>query len=336
MSDNPSKPVPLKPLDVRKIWNNEADDFTPWLADNLDQLSVAVGLQLKLVTKEKRLGAAGRLDILANQAETEAPVVIENQLEGSDNDHFARLLGYAATSESDTVIWIASSFSELHLKVLNWLNRDDGIQFHAVRVQGWNIGEVKGFSLKQVAGPIQGEIESSAATPAWNWTTACAAFYRPLVHRLRSEAGISMIGQGGFRGRYRTFHAGFKDGTVTYAAGLAAGHYGQPDRDRAAVRISGPNYSELYDQLESVREQLAQNDGADEISWPEKSTKHGCTWLGYTKVPSTLQSLKSDPESTRRWMFDRLAKLRDGFQARLAEIHSEVNSAQTEIDVADS
>ena len=323
MPETPSEPIPLEELGMSSIWRREDTKFTPWLADNLDQLGEAVGMELELVKREKRLDGAGRLDILARQAETEALVAIENQFGRSDNDHFARMLGYAAASESDTVIWVANSFSDVHLKVLEWLNRDDTIQFHAVSVQGWKIGEAKGYSIKQVAGPQP----SGAVAPgarAWNWTTACAEFYKPLAQRLRSEAAISMIGRGGFRGRYRTFHAGFKDRTVTYATGLHAEHYGQKDRDRAAVRIGGPRCWEIYDLLADLRDVLAQKDGADELYWPEKNEKHGHAWLGYVKEPSNLQTLKSDPESTRDWMFDRLFTLKEVFRDRLDEISADL------------
>ena len=39
---------------------------------------------------------AGRVDIIAQQVSTMAKVVIENQLEVSDDSHCLRLLGYAA------------------------------------------------------------------------------------------------------------------------------------------------------------------------------------------------------------------------------------------------
>ena len=335
MPENNPDPVPLESIGAYSIWGNEALNFTPWLAKNLDQLGEAVGLDLEHVKTEKHLGAAGRLDILARQDETKAPVAIENQLGRSDNDHFARLLGYAAESQSDTVIWVAGSFSGLHLKVLEWLNRDDTIQFHAVRVQGWKIGESKGYSLKQVAGPRPGD-SASAAPPTWNWTTACAAFYRPLAQRLQADADIAIYGRGGFRGRYRIFHAGFKGRPVAYATGLAAEHYGQEDRDRAAVRIDGPRYEELYDRLADLKEELKQREGADEISWPEKSTRHGHTWLGYTKDPSSLQTLRSDPESTRDWMYRRLLTLKEVFQPRLDQINADLYGGQLGKNEVDS
>ena len=42
----------LKPVNIRELWPNEARDFTPWLADNIDRLgdALALGLRDRLVT----------------------------------------------------------------------------------------------------------------------------------------------------------------------------------------------------------------------------------------------------------------------------------------------
>jgi hypothetical protein len=36
----------LELIDPRKIWKTEDRDFTPWLADNIDELSDALGIDL--------------------------------------------------------------------------------------------------------------------------------------------------------------------------------------------------------------------------------------------------------------------------------------------------
>ena len=80
--------------------------------------------------------------------------------------------------------------------------------------------------------------------------------------------------------------------------------------------------------------ELAQKDGTDEIRWPVKDVKRGYAWLGFTRAPSNLRTLKSDPENTRDWMFDRLVALRDLCQPHLNQINSDLMSEQSQGDEA--
>ena len=38
----------LKNVNLREAWTHEAQDFIPWLADNLEYLSNEIGIQLEL------------------------------------------------------------------------------------------------------------------------------------------------------------------------------------------------------------------------------------------------------------------------------------------------
>ena len=122
-------------IDLRAVWPNETLNFTPWLANNLDLLGKAIGMgDLKLVQTES-YGWAGYLDILA-ESESQGKVAIENQLDPSDSDHLARLIGYAADCDANVLVWVASHFYEYHLRMLGWL-RDvmaGNRQIHAVTV----------------------------------------------------------------------------------------------------------------------------------------------------------------------------------------------------------
>ena len=107
-------------VDLRKIWPHEEHNFTPWLAENLGLLGKAVGMDLVWLQTEAS-GWSGYLDILA-EAAGKGKVAIENQLEDSDSDHFARLIGYAANHDAHVLVWVAPRFWEYHLKQVAWLN----------------------------------------------------------------------------------------------------------------------------------------------------------------------------------------------------------------------
>ena len=46
----------IEKVDPRSIWKNEAYDFTPWLAENLDRLGDAIGIELEFVKREADVG----------------------------------------------------------------------------------------------------------------------------------------------------------------------------------------------------------------------------------------------------------------------------------------
>ena len=45
----------LKRVELNKVWPNEAQDFTPWLADNLCELGKELGLDLDFRGREVQL-----------------------------------------------------------------------------------------------------------------------------------------------------------------------------------------------------------------------------------------------------------------------------------------
>lgn len=121
---------------LREAWAHEAHQFTPWLLDNLDDLSEAIGIRLEAEDSEVSVGAFFA-DIIARDVHTGARVLIENQLECSDHMHLGQILTYLAGLDAKIVVWIASEFREPHLSALRWLNdsTDDGFAFFAVKLK---------------------------------------------------------------------------------------------------------------------------------------------------------------------------------------------------------
>ncbi|MGN7928645.1 hypothetical protein [Sphingopyxis sp. 22461] len=138
MTDGFSTPVFARLVDVapRSAWPHEAHAFTPWLADNLDRLSDAIGIPLELTGREVGVGRYSA-DILASSPADGAVVLIENQLEPSDHTHLGQIMTYLAGLEAQVMIWLAPAFREEHLSALRWLNQhtDERFSFFAVRLR---------------------------------------------------------------------------------------------------------------------------------------------------------------------------------------------------------
>lgn len=134
----------LKQVELRDIWQSEAQDFTPWLAreDNLAQLGETLGIDLELEAVEQNVGPF-RADILCKDTLSDRWVLIENQLERTDHTHLGQLLTYAAGLDAVTIIWIAARVAEEHRAAIDWLNEitDSEVRFFVLEVQLWRIGD---------------------------------------------------------------------------------------------------------------------------------------------------------------------------------------------------
>jgi len=76
----------LKKIPIRNVWHNEEKDFTPWLKENIDLLSEALGIDLSVIEREARVGERFEMDLLAEGPNGDY-VIIENQFGKSDHNH---------------------------------------------------------------------------------------------------------------------------------------------------------------------------------------------------------------------------------------------------------
>ena len=116
--------------DLRTVWSNEAQAFTPWLAEHLDVLGDALGITIELEERESSVGAFS-LDILARDQDSGEAVVIENQIEQSNHEHLGKLITYASGKDAKYIVWIVKDAREEHRAAIEWLNKisDDTIRF---------------------------------------------------------------------------------------------------------------------------------------------------------------------------------------------------------------
>lgn len=164
-------PQEFKLIDIREIWPGEAQDFTPWLADNLEALSAHLEIDdLELDSTEVEVPGGRRLDILAKDT-AGRNWAVENQYDEADHDHLTRALAYAVGLECRAVIVVAESHRDEFVAVADEWNRyseaygSDGIRLFLVAIEAGRIGDSRpGYRFRLVAGP--NEWKSETATGA--------------------------------------------------------------------------------------------------------------------------------------------------------------------------
>ena len=133
----------LQRVELREVWQHEAQHFTPWLAEpgNLAVLSQELSLDLELVGLEVSVGPYAA-DIVCKDTLNGTHVLIENQLEKTDHSHLGQILTYAAGLEARTVVWVAARFTDEHRAAIDWLNEitHEEWQFFALEIELWRIG----------------------------------------------------------------------------------------------------------------------------------------------------------------------------------------------------
>ena len=308
---------------VREIWRWEDSNFTPWLADNLNVLGEAVGLQLKHCKTEAAVGSMS-LDILAKETRRGVNVAIENQLETTDSDHLARLLIYAAGSCARIAIWVATEFVYEHAEVLHRLNewtRDDvdfyGVQVRAAKVDGsrpvpqFRVVVAPGCWNKGITVP-KGEIPEE--------TRKYQEFFEPLMGDL-IRAGFSSNPVQYFDRTGRVFRSGIHDDdgyAVSFWKGNAwlSRHIRLQDVDQT---------KRLFDELKKDQGEIERCIEGQEWQW----LRHDGDGFSTINLRRDGCSIDDQPETlaeTREWMLEYLPKLKEVIEDRLRRVLADLES----------
>ncbi len=154
--------------DLRSVWAHEALNFTPWVAENIDLLADAVGLDITVDETESSVGDFN-VDIYASETGTDRKIIIENQLEDTDHDHLGKLITYASGKGADVVIWVVKHAREEHKAAVEWLNNhtDDKIGFFLCEIKLLQIGNSEiapSFTVVERPNDWAKEIKKTTAT----------------------------------------------------------------------------------------------------------------------------------------------------------------------------
>lgn len=198
----------IQRVSLRDEWPDEARDFTPWLARNIEELGAALGVDLEL---QNPAAPAGNLTpgLLASDRRDGRPVVIASQLQPADNDHLSRLLLYATGQDAKLVVWVASEIGAEHRQVLDWLNQRTGenTQFYGVSIELLRVDDSRPAPLFSVMAAPAGWVKPGVGIKAGPPPTAVdrhernRQFRRQLEERLRREHNYSVSPQNPDGGR---------------------------------------------------------------------------------------------------------------------------------------
>jgi len=100
-----------------------------------------LGIELTVLEREKWVGDF-RVDLLCLDSFGRR-VIVENQLEPTDDKHLGQVLTYLVNLEANVAIWVATDPRPEHQRVIDWLNENtgDNANFYLARIEAIRIGD---------------------------------------------------------------------------------------------------------------------------------------------------------------------------------------------------
>ena len=311
----------IQKVELREVWPNEAQDFTPWLAEHLSELGDALGLELELQAREAPVGGYS-LDILARDPGNGRPVVIENQLESTNHTHLGQLLTYAAGFDANVIVWIAREFRDEHREALNLLNHRTGedTQFFGVEVELWKIDNSRpAVNFKLVATPNEWQKQTvnnaRAADNVSEQRERYQTFFQKLMDTLREEHNFTKARKAQPQ-NWHTFSAGHAQ-RVQYGANFALGK-----RARVEVYIDNGDkdwnknlFDKLLEDKESIESDLREPSA---LEWERLDNRRASRIAAVRQ--GSIDDDEEELEETRNWMAEKLLDFKRVFGPRLDEL----------------
>jgi len=311
----------LEKVDLRTYWQNEARDFTPWLAEYIHLLGDAIGQDLEVETQEKDVGPFSA-DILCKNTITNNWVLVENQLERTDHTHLGQLITYAAGLDAVTIVWIADRFTDEHRAALDWLNEitDEKFEFFGIKMELWKIGEspmAPKFDL--ICRPndwsrsikVNGELSETRKTYLAYWT-AYKEYMEENSH-IRCEKPSSRnytghaIGRSGF---WLSSVASMWDSDLNASASVI----------RVELVINHSDSKAFFEKLEKERKEIEEEIG-EQLTWYNPSKAKMCRI--YVRKPADITNRDDWPQQ-HVWLKEKLELFHRTFSPRVKNLSVDV------------
>ena len=297
--------------ELRSVWAHEERDFTRWLAENIERLGEALGIEIEDARPEETVGDFAS-DIVAREMHTGEPIVIENQYGRTNHDHLGKLLTYSSGKQAGFSLWLAEAFRPEHRSVLEWLNESGpkDAKFFAIRPRVVSVSgsEERGFEFEIVVEPNEWDRELAGEESLTESERSYRDFFESLIEAYSAR-----------RPHWRELTAGTR-GYLTFGAGKAGVSFGW-------VFHQGPEFSvELYistsakatneNIFEGLRYERGEIEDAlgTELTWQQLPEKQACRIKWPREIPGRITELTEEQQAELiEWGVDAM----DAFQAEL-------------------
>jgi hypothetical protein len=277
-----SKPLGrLEHVNLREFWQDEARDFTSWLAkeENLGLLSDTLGMELELEGVEVSVGSY-KADIIARDTSSDARVVIENQIEKTNHDHLGKILTYASGLDATVMIWIAREFSEEHRRALDFINEQaaPNLRCYGLEIQLWRIDDsIPAPQFKIVSSPNEYAAEVKAETGSGELTEA-KALYLDFWAGLKDYCSVHGTFLKLRKARPQHWFS-IAVGRSKFQISLTASQ--QNRRIGCEIYMRGINAKTAFKMLEQKKEEIENQTG--QLEWMELPQKQDCRIILYKR-----------------------------------------------------
>lgn len=305
---------------LREIWPNERSDFTPWLAENIEILGDALGLNLEVISREMPVGALF-LDLLVRDLDSARTGIIENQYDKTDHTHFGQLLTYAGFFDATIVIWISEHVRDEHREALEWLNRTNTeTQFFAVEVEVRRIDDSRPApDLRPVVFPNEWRraTRRNTSTNTSPRNEKYRLYFQELIDELREHH------------RFTTARVGLAQSWYDFPSGVSGIKYYASFRgnNRVCASIwidwgSREENSQIFDALMKRRTEIESNFG-EGLIWERKDGKS--QEISVCR-DGNIDSPDSELEEFRTWHSETIRRLKSAFDQEIRQALEAINN----------
>ena len=308
----------LQRVALRDVWDNEPNEFTPWLEKNIDVLNDTIGLSISIVEREHKPTERLSVDLLG-EIETETDtglVVIENQLEASNHDHLGKLITYLTAIDAKVGIWIVADPKPEHVGAITWLNQTYSADFYLVKLEAIRVGESLPAPLLTL---IVGSNEESKRAIEEK---------KEVVerHSLRQEFWTQLLD----RARVRTpLHASISAGiggalSTTVKRGLSLKYAIRQGDSGVGLYIdrgrNNPNENyEIFQVLEDVKGEIEESFG-EPLEWEQRDDTRVCRIVKSQVSQGGYRNEVEDWEEIQDAMIDAMVRLNKALEPHIEMI----------------